>query len=149
MNPLKMTVKQFCKHFDACPDGAKWAIENCKTMADAWDTAKLDWAIWIMTREGVSDDKTMRLFACWCARNTPCVGGKTTWDMMPSEDSRNAIVVAERYSIGEATDKELAAAWAAAWAAAEAAEAAEASRAAQENQLRQMLAASEATLTAA
>ena len=60
------------------------------------------------------NDKTLRLFACWCARQV--------WDLLPDERSRNAVEVAERYANGEATNEELSAARDAArdaaWAAA-------------------------------
>jgi hypothetical protein len=64
------------------------------------------------------NDKTLRLFACWCVRQI--------WDLLKDERSKNAVIVAEKYANGEATEDELAAAreaawyaaWAAAWAAA-------------------------------
>ena len=60
------------------------------------------------------NDKSARLFACWCARQV--------WHLMTDKRSRNAVEVAERHANGEATDEELAAAWAAAGAAAWAAQ---------------------------
>ena len=59
------------------------------------------------------NDKNLRLFACWCVRKI--------WHLLTDERSRNAVVVAEKYANGDATQEELAAAWdaarAAAWAA--------------------------------
>ena len=73
--------------------------------------------IWAATRKGILDDKTLRIFACKCAREV--------WHLLTDERSRKAVEVAERYAIGEATDEELeaarAAAWDAAWDAARAA----------------------------
>ena len=67
------------------------------------------------------NDRTAREFACWCVRNTPLENGKTTWDLL-TDESRNAVRVAEKFARGEATDEELDAAWDAArdaaWAAA-------------------------------
>ena len=133
-----MTIEQFCDHFGACREDREWALTNCKTMAEVWDTAQYDWALWVATRPGVLTDRELRLFACWCARNTPCGDGKTTWDMMPHEDSRRAVIAAEKYANGEIGHNELSAAamsaaesswlaWSArsaAWAAAMSAEAA-------------------------
>jgi hypothetical protein len=65
--------------------------------------------------------KELRLFGCWCVRNTPISGGRTTWDLLKDERSRNAVFVAERFAEGSAPKKELAAAWAAARGAASAA----------------------------
>jgi hypothetical protein len=58
------------------------------------------------------NDRTARLFAVWCAREA--------LKLIDNPDPRSvaACDVAERYANGEATDDELAAAWAAAWAAA-------------------------------
>lgn len=116
------SIEAFCKQHGACIKGREWALANCKDMAEAWDKAKPEWLIWIATRDGVLDDRTLRLFACWCARQV--------WHLLTDERSRNAVEVAERYANGAATGNELAAAaeaWAAAvratWAAAGAAEA--------------------------
>ena len=72
------------------------------------------------------NDKTARLFACYCARDTlPIFEKKYPNDNRP----RVAIETAERYANGEATIEELNAARAAAWDAARAA-ASDAARAA-------------------
>ena len=59
------------------------------------------------------NDKSARLFACWCVRQI--------WDSLIDERSKNALIVAEKYANGEATEDELAAARDAAWDAASAA----------------------------
>ena len=63
----------------------------------------------------------LRLFACWCVRNTPLHDGRKVWDLLADERSRNAVVVAERFAVGEANTRELLAAKDEAWGAAEAA----------------------------
>ena len=60
----------------------------------------------------------LRLWACWCIRNTSISGGRTVWDLLSDPRSRNAVETAERFAQGEATREELAAARSAAWAAA-------------------------------
>ena len=110
MTPEQKTdIREFCKKHDACSEGKKWALKNCANMAEAWQTARPDWLIWIATREGVLDDRALRLFACWSVRQV--------WHLLTDARSRNAVEVAERFANGEATEEELAAAWAAAWAA--------------------------------
>jgi hypothetical protein len=58
--------------------------------------------IWAFTRQGIADDRTLRLFAVKCAREV----------QHPLTDERiiAALDVAERYANGEATDEELKAA---------------------------------------
>lgn len=58
------------------------------------------------------NDKNLRLFACWCARQV--------WGLL-ADEGQHAVEVSERYAVGEAADKELSAAWAAARDAARAA----------------------------
>ena len=73
------------------------------------------------------NDRTARLFACWCVRNTPLLGkeGKTVWNLLTDDRSKQAVEVAERYANLKATRTELVKARAvagdAAWDAAEAA----------------------------
>jgi len=64
--------------------------------------------------------RVLRLWGCWCVRNTKLRDGRTVWDLLTDPRSRNSVEVAERYAIGEATKKELAAARDAARAAARA-----------------------------
>ena len=68
----------------------------------------LDDALWCCRAE--SDRKEWRLFAVWCARQVE--------HLMTDQRSKDALNVAERHANGEATEKELAAAGAAAWDAA-------------------------------
>ena len=84
------------------------------------------------------NDRAAREFACWCVRNTPISKDRTVWDLLTDDRSRNAVVVAEKFARGEATEAELAAAWDAArdaaWDAARAA-----ARAAQLKHLHEIL----------
>lgn len=48
------------------------------------------------------DDKSARLFACWCVWQI--------WDLLEDERSKNVVIVSEKYANGEATQEELAAA---------------------------------------
>ena len=65
-------------------------------------------------------NRLLRLWGCWCVRNTKLNDGRTTWDLLTDPRSRHAVEVAERYANGDATREELGAAWAAARAAARA-----------------------------
>ena len=112
-----MNIIEFCDRHRACEDGREWALSNCRDMDHAWDVLKPEWLIWVATRNGVLDERTLRLFAVWCARQVQ--------HLMADPRSVAAVDVAERFANGEATADELtaarAAAEAAAWAAARAA----------------------------
>jgi hypothetical protein len=101
-----------------CTDGwAKLLRHLGKTQADdeplalvtILDSSGLDDALWCL-RACNGIDPEARLYAVWCARPVQ--------HLMTDPRSLAALDVAERHANGEATDKELAAARAAAWAAA-------------------------------
>lgn len=73
------------------------------------NTLNFDDALWCM-RAAPEHRKEWRLFAVWCARRVT--------HLMTDPRSLAAIDVAERFAHGNATNEELDAAWAAAWAAA-------------------------------
>jgi hypothetical protein len=103
------TVSEWLLNHNACYAEYRWAMENCKTMTEVWNTAKPELLIWVATRPGVLDDITLRRYACFCARQV--------WDLLTDERSKNAIIVAERFCDGKVTKKELEAAEQAAGAA--------------------------------
>ena len=109
MNP---TPKDFCESHDAYLENRLLALPY-KTMAEIWDACpRADWLIWILEKTGQNmDSKTLRLFACWCVRETPLSDGRKVWDLLTDERSRNAVIVAERFANGEATEEERDAAW--------------------------------------
>ena len=119
MNYLNLTPKRFCDVKLACKDGRAFALTQ-PTMADVWDKCpRTDWLLWILDKIDRSpDDRTLRMFAVWCARNTPLSDGRKVGDLLTDPRSLAALEVAERYANGNATDGELFAAWAAAWDAA-------------------------------
>lgn len=71
----------------------------------------LDDCLWALCYACGVSDRTLRLFAVWCARRDLA--------RVESPDTRNvaAADTAERYATGDATADELSAAWKAAWAA--------------------------------
>ena len=62
-------------------------------------------------------NRVLRLWACWCIKNTKLGDGRTVWDLLIDPRSRNAVKVAERFANGDATKEELASAARAASAA--------------------------------
>ena len=117
-----MKPAYFCRLHHACEDGAKWAARY-KTMHEVWEHCpRADLMLWILEKiDKPLDDKTERLFECWCVRHTPLFDGRTVWDLLTDQRSRTAVEVSERYAAGQATFSELDAASDAAWAASDAA----------------------------
>ena len=113
------TPKDFCESHYVCPEGKRLALKH-ETMAEVWDACpRADWLIWILEKtDQETDSKTLRIFACWCVRETPLGDGRKVWDLLTDERSQNAVVVAERFANGEATDAERDTALDAAWSAA-------------------------------
>lgn len=102
-----------------CYDPAKYAPEDWQgTALDVLKAAEVPAQdrIWLVCHEGWIDDRTLRLFTVWCARQMLA--------MVDDPDPRSvaACDVAERYANGQATETELEAALSAArdaaWAAA-------------------------------
>jgi hypothetical protein len=74
--------------------------------------------IWAFANCTVIPEGIKRLAACAFVRHTPLADGRFVWDLLTDDRSRNAVVVSEKFAVGEATQEELAAAWDAAWDAA-------------------------------
>lgn len=117
-----MKTKEFLKKYEACIDGAKWAISISEEMVDVWDAmieqGKHDWLIWTATRPAVFPVSVLRKLACRFIRETPLSDGRKVWDLLTDERSRKAVEVAELYADGKAAYEELEAACAAAYDAA-------------------------------
>lgn len=114
---MKTTLNQI-RDKSPCTDGWKKLLANLgKTQADdeplsittVLDSNGIDDALWCL-RAVKGHDREIRLFAVWCARQVQ--------HLMTDPRSLAALDVAERFSNGEATDSERAAAWDAAWDAA-------------------------------
>ena len=54
-------------------------------------------------------ERDLRLFSCWCVRQV--------WHLLTDDRSKNAVIVAEKYVVGNVTDDGLAVARARAWIA--------------------------------
>lgn len=93
------------RSWDPCYDPARYLPED-------WEGTVLDLLrikaipvedrFWVVLREDLIDAKTLRLFAVWCARQVQ--------HLMTDSRSIEAIDVAEKFALGEATQEELAAA---------------------------------------
>jgi hypothetical protein len=114
------TLNRIRKHGPCANGWAKLMRHLGKTQADdeplplvtILDSNGLDDALWCLRAcDGI--DREVRLYAVWCVRQVQ--------HLLTDSRSLTVLDVAERHANGEATDKELAAASAAAWDAASAA----------------------------
>ena len=117
LNTLTMTkiTLQQIRDFNPCYDPAKYLPENWIGTAidilNVTDCPSED-RLWVVLRKEFLSDKSLRLFAVWCARQALAIPGNE------SEVCSNTCDVAERYANGNATYEELDAARSAAWSAA-------------------------------
>lgn len=105
-------------------DGDACLRAACARLGDtftALDVLRAEWLspgdrIWVATCRGVLEDSVLRRFAARAARRA--LEGERAAGREPDPRSWAAVETAERYARGEATDRELAEARAAAWSAA-------------------------------
>ena len=102
------------KKMKACDSAIVWAeASDHATLQEAWNScARADWMLWLLVSKYPHTTGQVRLAMCACARTS--LKYVTAGEHRP----RLAIECSERYARGQATDAELAAAWAAAWSAA-------------------------------
>lgn len=110
---MKTFTIQDIRSWNPCYDPGRHLSEDWSgTVLDILDHKDIPPAdkIWVVCRENLVDAKILRLFAVWCCRQVE--------HLMTDERSRRAVDVAESFADGKATEQELDAAGAAAWAAA-------------------------------
>jgi len=108
--------------FGPCYDPSRYLAEDWTgTALDVLDVKDCPAADRIWVALGMMPENDRRLAACCFVRHTPIGDGRTVWDLLTDDRSRNGVEVAERFAGGEATEQELDAAWDEAWAAASAA----------------------------
>ena len=120
MPPITITLNQVYSHHPCHEEWTKLLTAQGKSAPDDMpfplssllDSNGLADTLWAL-RCLPEHDALWRKYAVWCARQVE--------HLMTDERSRTALDVAWRYACGEATEGELRAAWAAAWAAARAA----------------------------
>ena len=112
-----MKYIELLNKYDACRPAIGWLEDsNIRSIQEAWDKCERpDWLLWLNEKFDLFTHKQMRLMACRFVRETPLADGRTVWDLLTDERSRNAVIVAERYAHGEASDTELTTARDAAW----------------------------------
>ena len=99
-------VLAFCFAHRACFHGEQWARARCSEgagPAEIWDQLPAEWLVWVATRPGVLDERTLRIFSCWCIRQV--------WDLVTDECRRRAVEAPERFERGEGNERELAEYW--------------------------------------
>ena len=95
-----------------CYDPSRYLAEDWTgTALDVLDVTDCPAAdrIWVVL--GMMSENDRRLAACCFVRRTPIGDGRTVWDLLTDDRSKRAVEVAERFADGEATERELDAAW--------------------------------------
>lgn len=113
MRVLPVVTLAQIRSWHPCYDPAKYAPEDWQgTALDILKHPEIPPAdkIWCVARKECLDDRTLRLFACWCAEQALALIQPELVDPR----STAAIDVARRYALGHATKEELDAAWSAA-----------------------------------
>lgn len=105
----KDKMSAFLKHHNACIEGYKWAVENCESLNDVWQTAKPEWRVWVATRPGVLTDRDLHEFGLFAANQVRY--------LMTDPRSIAALDAKRKWLDGEITDDELRRVWMAAEAA--------------------------------
>ena len=82
--------------------------EGFGTLNDYWESRTYSWDL-LAFLEAIdyANKRVLGMMACRFVRETRIDDTRTVWDLLTDERSRRAIVVAERFAVGEATDKEL------------------------------------------
>lgn len=123
---MKTINNEVIRSFSPCYDPTKYVKDEVETLSAIEWVSKYRGAvpdkdiIWLLLRRHFYTPKDLQLFAVWCAREALKLVAN------PDPRSIEAVNVAERYANGEATDKELNAAYTAAADAANVADAANA-----------------------
>ena len=93
---------------DPCDEAAAW-LDTQPDPQTAWQTCpRSSWMLWVLDELGYHDERVLRLFACWCARETPLPDGRKSWDLLVDPRSRSAVELAERFAVGAASPEDLA-----------------------------------------
>jgi hypothetical protein len=97
-----------------CDGALKWfaTLSPESTISDAWTQCKRsDWMRWAALRSPMKEtDERWRMAGYAIIRRVKVRGEETLWDLAIDPRSRNTLEVAERFSRGQATSEELAAA---------------------------------------
>jgi hypothetical protein len=100
-----MRLSKMLETLGACGDARKWA--GNKRLDTAWKKCERpDWMLWALVELGI-DRRKLVAITCQLIRDTPIGDGSTVWDLMTDTRSQDAIIVAERWSGGTATDEEM------------------------------------------
>ena len=106
------TIQKFLReNSDVCATGRAWLVTQAN-METAWRNCRnVQWMFWALARLEIEiDPVTARLLACRFVRETPLADGRMVWNLLTDERSRAAVIVAERFARGAASDDELSAA---------------------------------------
>jgi len=118
---MNLTLPLVRDTFNACYDSDRLArlydrevtpLEVATRTDGEWSTVPANDRIWTLTSPGVLPDRTLRIFACWCA--TTALNNEEAHGRKVDPRSREAVRVTLLFADGKATREEMDAAYAAA-----------------------------------
>lgn len=97
----------------ACSTALNWSYRYATCLDAVRDCNEVSWLTWLLghcnleIRNKIAYHRKFRMAACRFIRELVGEDGRVIWDLLEDERSRNAVIVAERYSKDEATQEEL------------------------------------------
>lgn len=106
-------ISEYLKKHGACVYGMKWAVKNCESMAEVWDTCpRPDWFLWLVEKE--LQPFKLRQLCCRFLKETPLLdintgtaGSDKIWEFMTDPRSERAVNAAEGFYNGSVSHEEL------------------------------------------
>jgi hypothetical protein len=95
----EITIVEFLKELDACPEAVEWA-PPFRTLEEMWAACPhAEWLIWFLEQIRYQDEAGLRVVATTCARHH--------WHLLTDPRSRHAVETAERFAMRGASNEEL------------------------------------------
>lgn len=91
-----LSIAEFCERYRACREGAEWAKNNCSTMHEVWQKAKLSWLVWLLEQPCVATAEDLVRFGFFCIeRHKPADTNKSVRRLLEALSGFRAGTVAE------------------------------------------------------
>jgi len=94
-----MTVDEFLMKLNACEEAVLWS-KSIRTFEDLWrECSHIEWMLWMFQQLGYENQPKLRLCATSCVRRF--------WNLLIDPRSRQAVEIAEQFTVNAATSAQL------------------------------------------